>query len=94
MIFGPFERLLAGRYLRARRTEGFVSVIAFFSLAGMTLGVGTLIVVMSVMGGFRTEFVIFFLRQKTAYEIGYRDWRSDECASDLDIASGLCPNTP
>src|ERR1700719_3967812 len=57
MIFGPFERLLAGRYLRARRTEGFVSVIATFSLLGMTLGVGTLIVVMSVMGGFRTEFV-------------------------------------
>ncbi|MDB5394621.1 MAG: lolE [Rhodospirillales bacterium] len=57
MIFGAFERLLAGRYLRARRQEGFVSVIATFSLLGMTLGVGTLIVVMSVMGGFRTEFV-------------------------------------
>jgi lipoprotein-releasing system permease protein len=57
MIFGPFERMLAGRYLRARRQEGFVSVIAAFSLLGMTLGVGTLIVVMSVMGGFRTEFV-------------------------------------
>jgi lipoprotein-releasing system permease protein len=57
MIFGPFERMLAGRYLRARRQEGFVSVIAGFSLLGMALGVGTLIVVMSVMGGFRTEFV-------------------------------------
>jgi lipoprotein-releasing system permease protein len=57
MIFGPFERMLAGRYLRARRAEGFVSVIALFSLLGMMLGVGTLIVVMSVMGGFRTEYV-------------------------------------
>jgi lipoprotein-releasing system permease protein len=57
MIFRPFERMLAGRYLRARRQEGFVSVIAGFSLLGMALGVGTLIVVMSVMGGFRTEFV-------------------------------------
>ena len=67
MIFGPFERMLAGRYLRARRSEGFVSVIAFFSLAGMTLGVGILIVVMSVMGGFRTEFVskILGLTSKT-----------------------------
>jgi lipoprotein-releasing system permease protein len=69
MIFGPFERLLAGRYLRARRTEGFVSVIAFFSLAGMTLGVGTLIVVMSVMGGFRTEFVSKILGLKPHIEI-------------------------
>ena len=34
MIFGAFERLLAGRYLRARRQEGFISVIAGFSLAG------------------------------------------------------------
>jgi lipoprotein-releasing system permease protein len=57
MIFGAFERLLAGRYLRARRQEGFVSVIAGFSLLGIALGVATLIIVMSVMGGFRTEFV-------------------------------------
>jgi lipoprotein-releasing system permease protein len=69
MIFGPFERLLAGRYLRARRAEGFVSVIAFFSLAGMMLGVGTLIVVMSVMGGFRTEFVSKILGLKPHIEI-------------------------
>jgi lipoprotein-releasing system permease protein len=57
MIFGAFERLLAGRYLRARRQEGFVSVIAGFSLLGIALGVATLIIVMSVMTGFRTEFV-------------------------------------
>ena len=69
MIFGPFERLLAGRYLRARRAEGFVSVIAGFSLLGMMLGVGTLIVVMSVMGGFRTEFVSKILGLKPHIEI-------------------------
>ncbi|HLG85786.1 MAG TPA: lipoprotein-releasing ABC transporter permease subunit [Alphaproteobacteria bacterium] len=56
MTFGPFERLLAARYLRARG-EGFVSVIAGFSLLGIALGVATLIIVMSVMTGFRTEFV-------------------------------------
>ena len=49
MIFSPFERMIAMRYLRARREEGFISVIAGFSLAGIALGVGTLIVVMSVM---------------------------------------------
>ncbi|HVJ51246.1 MAG TPA: lipoprotein-releasing ABC transporter permease subunit [Aliidongia sp.] len=57
MAFGPFERLVAFRYLRARREEGFVSVIAAFSLLGIMLGVGTLIVVMSVMNGFRAEFL-------------------------------------
>ena len=53
MIFGTFERMMAGRYLRARRQEGFISVIAGFSLLGIALGVATLIVVMSVMNGFR-----------------------------------------
>src|SRR5690606_38368161 len=57
MIFSPFERLVAFRYLRARREEGFVSVIAGFSLLGIALGVATLIVVMSVMNGFRAELL-------------------------------------
>ncbi|MFI4948497.1 MAG: lipoprotein-releasing ABC transporter permease subunit [Alphaproteobacteria bacterium] len=57
MIFGAFERMVAFRYLRARRQEGFVSVIAIFSLLGIALGVATLIIVMAVMNGFRTELV-------------------------------------
>ncbi len=57
MAFGAFERMVAFRYLRARRQEGFVSVIAIFSLLGIALGVATLIIVMSVMNGFRAEFV-------------------------------------
>ena len=57
MIFSPFERMVALRYLGARREEGFLSVIAAFSLAGIALGVGTLIVVMSVMNGFRAELL-------------------------------------
>lgn len=55
MIFSPFERMVAMRYLRARRKEGFISVISWFSLLGIGLGVATLIVVMSVMNGFRAE---------------------------------------
>lgn len=43
------------RYLRARRQEGFISVIGWFSLIGIGLGVATLIIVMSVMNGFRQE---------------------------------------
>jgi lipoprotein-releasing system permease protein len=57
MIFGPFERLVAMRYLRARRQEGFISVIAVFSLLGIALGVATLIIVMAVMNGFRVELL-------------------------------------
>ncbi len=57
MIFGAFERMVAFRYLRARRKEGFISVIAGFSLAGIGLGVATLIVVMAVMNGFRHELL-------------------------------------
>jgi lipoprotein-releasing system permease protein len=55
--FGSFERMLAFRYLRARRQEGFVSVIAGFSFLGIALGVATLIIVMSVMNGFRQELL-------------------------------------
>ena len=52
-----FERLVAFRYLRARRQEGFISVVAWFSLIGIMLGVATLIIVMSVMNGFRAELL-------------------------------------
>ncbi len=57
MAFAAVERLIAFRYLRARREEGFISVIATFSLVGITLGVGTLIVVMAVMNGFHGEML-------------------------------------
>jgi lipoprotein-releasing system permease protein len=57
MIFNTFERMVAFRYLRARRAEGFVSVIAIFSLLGIALGVATLIIVMSVMNGFRADLM-------------------------------------
>ena len=53
--FAPFEWMLATRYLRARRKEGFISVIAGFSFVGIMLGVATLIIVMAVMNGFRNQ---------------------------------------
>jgi lipoprotein-releasing system permease protein len=57
LAFSAVERLVAFRYLRARRQEGFVSVITAFSLAGIALGVATLIIVMAVMNGFRAELL-------------------------------------
>ncbi|MFY8038763.1 MAG: lipoprotein-releasing ABC transporter permease subunit [Bosea sp. (in: a-proteobacteria)] len=55
--FARFEWMLASRYLRTRRREGFVSVIAGFSFLGIMLGVATLIIVLSVMNGFRKELL-------------------------------------
>ncbi len=55
--FSAFERMIAWRYLRARRKEAFISVIAGFSFAGIMLGVATLIIVMAVMNGFRSELI-------------------------------------
>ncbi len=54
-MISPFERMMAWRYLRSKKAEGFVSVIAGFSFTGILLGVATLIIVMSVMNGFRQE---------------------------------------
>lgn len=56
-MFNAFERSVAGRYLRARRGERFVSIIAIFSLIGIALGVATLIIVMAVMNGFRDDLM-------------------------------------
>ncbi len=55
--FSAFERMVAWRYLRSRRNEAFISVIAGFSFIGIMLGVATLIIVMAVMNGFRTELI-------------------------------------
>jgi lipoprotein-releasing system permease protein len=55
--FAAFEWLLSGRYLRARRKDGFISVIAGFSFLGITVGVAALIIVMAVLNGFRKELL-------------------------------------
>ncbi len=94
-MFGPFERAVAGRYLRARRGERFVSVIAFFSLIGIALGVATLIIVMSVMNGFRADLLSRILgldghvdiygAGRVARRISMRSWR--RCASVPGVVS-------
>lgn len=67
--FSYFELLLASRYLRARRQEGWISVVTGFSLAGIALGVATLIVVMSVMNGFREDIMAKILGFRGHYMI-------------------------
>ena len=55
--FSLFERMVAWRYLRSKRKETVISVIASISFVGIMLGVATLIIVMAVMNGFRTELL-------------------------------------
>ena len=56
-MISKIERIVAYRYLKPKKKEGFLKVISIFSFTGIALGVAILIIVMSVMGGFRTELV-------------------------------------
>jgi lipoprotein-releasing system permease protein len=96
-MFSAFERLVAFRYLRARRQEGFVSVIAAFSLIGIFLGVATLIIVMSVMNGFRDELLTRILGLNGhmtvyAYEGGLTDF--DAVANRIRGVEGVVAVSP
>jgi lipoprotein-releasing system permease protein len=96
-MFGPVERLIAGRYLRPRREEGFVSVIALFSLLGIALGVGTLIVVLAVMSGFRAELLgrVLGLNGHLTVQTGPDGLADfDELALRLNEADGVVSVTP
>jgi len=81
-MFSTVERMLAFRYLRARKADGFISVVSGFSLVGIALGVATLIVVMAVMNGFRQELFSRILGMEGHVYVtssqpieDYRDWR-------------------
>ena len=90
--FSPFEWMLSLRYLRARRKEGFISVIAGFSFLGIMLGVATLIIVMAVMNGFRHELLDKILGLNghlliQPLEKPLTDWA--EVAARLDKVQGI-----
>ncbi|HMA16174.1 MAG: lipoprotein-releasing ABC transporter permease subunit [Bacteroidota bacterium] len=97
MIFNAFERMVASRYLRARREEGFVSVIAVFSFLGIMLGVAVLIIVMAVMNGFRQELLGRILGVNGHLTVfangeGLRDF--DDMAARLQSVDGVVMVTP
>jgi len=56
-LITPLERKIAFRYLASKKKDGFINIISTFSFLGISLGVAVLIVVMSVMNGFRTELI-------------------------------------
>ncbi len=95
--FGALEWQIAGRYLRARRRESFISVISAISFLGIMLGVGTLIVVMAVMSGFRADLLDRILGVNGHAEIGaYSGQFSDResLAERLQNVEGVVLATP
>jgi lipoprotein-releasing system permease protein len=97
-VFSAFERMVAMRYLRSRRQEGFISVIAWFSLLGIGLGVATLIIVMSVMNGFRFELLSRILGVNGHLSV-YADGQQalpnfDELAKRVQAVPGVVAVTP
>ncbi|MFT9014872.1 MAG: lipoprotein-releasing ABC transporter permease subunit [Acetobacter sp.] len=96
-MFGPFERAVAGRYLRARRGERFVSIIAIFSLIGIALGVATLIIVMAVMNGFQADLMSRILGLNgdlTIYGSGRTISHYEDAARTVRTVPGVVSATP
>jgi lipoprotein-releasing system permease protein len=90
--FSRFEFMVAGRYLRARRKDAFISVIAALTLAGIAIGVATLIVVMSVMNGFRAELISKILGLNghfTAFPIEQKFTDYDQVVKNLRAVPGV-----
>lgn len=95
--FSRFEFLVAGRYLRARRKDTFISVIGSLTLAGIAIGVATLIVVMSVMNGFRDELLSKILGLNghfTAYPIERQFTDYDQTAAEIEAVDGVVVAIP
>jgi lipoprotein-releasing system permease protein len=96
-MFSAFEWTVAARYLRARRQEGFISIIAWFSLIGIMLGVATLIIVMAVMNGFRHELLSRILGLNGHVTV-QGEWNAlsdfDRVARDVAKVPGVISATP
>ena len=96
-MFSSFEWMMALRYLRARRQEGFISVIAWFSLLGISLGVATLIIVMSVMNGFRQELLTRILGlngHMSVYTTSGEMKSFDNLSTKISTMNGVISVTP
>jgi len=93
-MFNKLELTLAGRYLRTKKREGMISIVAGLSIVGISLGVATLIIVLSVMNGFRNDLLGRILGVNShvsiyALERGLPDWQAleQEIAKDPEVKS-------
>ncbi|MDI6026979.1 lipoprotein-releasing ABC transporter permease subunit [Corticibacterium sp. UT-5YL-CI-8] len=87
--FSVFERMVAWRYLRAKRKETVISVIASISFLGIMLGVATLIVVMAVMNGFRAELLTRILGINGHIIVSWQDTPLEDYAAVADRINGV-----
>src|SRR3546814_602325 len=97
MFISGFERLVALRYLRPRRQEGFVSIIATLSMLGIAIGVAALIIVMAVMNGFRQELLAQILGVNghlTVFSDQPRIDSYDDLAQRIGAVDGVVMVTP
>jgi lipoprotein-releasing system permease protein len=97
MAFNAFERMVALRYLRPRKQEGFVSIIAAFSVLGIMIGVAALIIVMAVMNGFRQELLAQILGANghlTIRSDGRQIDSYDDLSTRLSAVPGVVSVTP
>lgn len=91
-MFLTFERFISHRYLFLSKKEGFVSVIAWFAFIGIALGVATLIVVMSVMNGFRHELFGALVNMKghaSIYQQGHLMEANETLLKDIQSVPGV-----
>ena len=91
-MFSKLEFLIAARYLKSKRKEGFISIIAIFSFVGIMIGVATLIIVMSVMNGFRYELVNRILgvnSHLTVYSHAHQINNYEEILSEIQKIPGV-----
>lgn len=98
--FSPVEWLIALRYLGAQRRAGFISLISLISFLGIMLGVATLIIVMAVMNGFRSDLLARILGM-SGHGVVYAApppadavWTIDSLADALQALDGLRSATP
>jgi lipoprotein-releasing system permease protein len=92
-----FERMVALRYLRSKKAEGFVSVITAFSFTGIMLGVATLIIVMAVMNGFRQELfdrILGLNGHMNVYSLQGQLYDYDYLQSRIEGIEGIAHITP
>ena len=90
--FAPFEFVIAMRYLRARRKEGGIALIAIISFLGIMLGVAALIIVLSIMNGFRYELLSQLLGAQSHVYVdvrGLTEPEVDEIQRDLATIPGI-----
>jgi lipoprotein-releasing system permease protein len=95
--FAAFEWMIALRYLRPTRREGYVSIISIFSLIGIAIGVAALIIVLAVMNGFRHELLARILGlngHAVVQSLGGNLTNYDALASRVRTVPGVTRVTP